>query len=238
MTQFRHRRGPGVPWVALVLAVALVGCGGGDDGADAGDDASGCPTSGRYLDMPVGASFSYRVTDVGDGSITAKVQTIGAVEDVGGAKAGTSANRVTTTKPNGMTISWQEDTGESVVRHREQDQAGSTQTDEVYNPSKLRMDDSAAHTTAGATWSVAYDEVVTIGADPPVTVSKTEDWDVVAVDTPITVPAGTFCTIHVHRISRVGDVVGSEKNYWFTRGIGKIKEEGDSQIEELVQYTR
>lgn len=235
MMLFRHL------WVlvAAVALAALVGCGGGDDaGADAGDDTTGCPPTGRYLDMPVGASFSYRVTDVGDGSVTAKVQTIAAVEDVGGAKAGTLANRVTTTKPSGMTISWQEDTGDTVIRHREQDQAGSTQTDEIYNPSKLRMDDTAAHTTAGATWSVAYDEVVTVGADPPVTVGKTEDWDVVAVDTMITVPAGTFCTIQVHRISKVGDTIGSDKNYWFTRGIGKIKEEGDSQIEELVQYTR
>jgi hypothetical protein len=220
----------------FLVAMALAGgCGGGgDDGPDA---AASCPAAGRYLDMPVGASFSYRVTDVGNGGTTQKVQTIGAVEDVGGTKAGTMANRVTTTKPGGMTISWQEDTGESIVRHREQDQAGSTQTDEIYNPGKLRMDDSAAHTVAGAQWDLAYEEVITDGTGTT-TVAKTENWNVVAVDTMITVPAGTFCTIQVHRTSRVGTTVGSEKTYWFTRGIGKIKEEGDSQIEELVQFTR
>src|SRR5262245_4878736 len=121
----------------LVAGAVLAACGGGGD--DAADAAAGCPAAGRYLDMPVGASFSYRVTDVGNGGTTQKVQTIGAVEDVGGPKAGTMANKVTTTKPGGMTISWQEDTGDSVIRHREQDQSGSTQTDEIYDPGKLRM---------------------------------------------------------------------------------------------------
>jgi len=190
--------------------------------------------------LNVGQSASFRVTDVGNGTITSKTQTIGAVEDVGGAKAGVMANRVTTTKAGGMTVSWQEDTGDGVVRHRELDESGANSNDTIYTPSKPRVDETPAHMTPGATWTVAYTEDVTTTNPPgipPTSVDKTEDWDTVAVDESITVPAGTFCALHVHRISMVGGGIGSDKNYWFARGFGKVKEVGDSQIEELVQFT-
>lgn len=226
------------PWLLAIATSSLVACGGGGGGNDPDGPPGGCPTSGRYLDLPVGASFTYRVTDVGNGQVTQKVQTVGATEDVGGAKAGVIANRVTTTKPGGMTISWQEDTGDTVVRHREQDMSGATLTDEIYNPSKPRMDDTAAHTAAGASWQVSYQEVVTTQGQGTTMADKVEDWNIVAVDTMISVPGGEFCTIQVHRVSRVGGTIGSDKTYYFARGIGKIKEEGDSQIEELVTYSR
>jgi hypothetical protein len=148
------------------------------------------------------------------------------------------AYRLTTNKPGGgQTISWQEDLGDAIVRHRERDLSGDSQTDEIYEPYKLRVDESAAHLDAGATWTETYQEIVTDSDNVTTTADKSEAWEVVAYDEMIAVPAGEFCTLHVSRMSTVGGAGGSLKHYWFARGVGKVKESGDNQTEELVSYS-
>jgi hypothetical protein len=215
------------------LAVALAACGGGGGGDD-DDDA--CAATGRYLELAPGRAWSYRITD-NDGVRSTKTQTVGDLEDVGGAHAGTTAYRLTTVKGEqsmGMTISWQQDTGDGVIRLREQDDSGSTQTDETYMPFRHRLDESVAHVAVGATWDETYDEIVTIVGGDTTTTTKTEHWEVFADDELVTVPAGVYCTLHLHRTSMVGDTDGSDKHYWFTRGVGKVKELGAGQAEELT----
>jgi len=182
-----------------------------------------------------GASWTYTVDDGTE--VTDKTQSVGPLEDIGGEKAGTLAYRLTTTKPGGQTISWQEDTGDAVRRHRELDMSGDSFTDEIYQPYRTRIDETAAHTAEGATWSESYTELVTDADDVTTTADKVETWTVVAVDEAITVPAGDFCTIHLDRSSTVGGVPGSMKSYWFARGVGKVKEAGENQTEELVSFT-
>jgi hypothetical protein len=192
-----------------------------------------CPVSGRYLELRTGESWTYRVTNA-KGSAQ-KTQTVGDIEDIGGAKA----YRLTTTKRKGVAISWQRDDGVSVTRHREQDRSGKTYTDEIYQPFRLRFDGNAEHLVNGAKWSQSYTEIVTDTTKvPPVTTmaDKTESWEVRAVDEMVSVPAGDFCALRVHRISSVGESGGSDKTYWFARGIGKIKETGAHQTEELTEY--
>jgi hypothetical protein len=216
-------------------------CGGGDSGPPPIDATPidvpfvECPTTGRYLPLAEGSTWTFRVTDQ-NAIVTTKTQTVGAIEDVGGAKAGTSGYRVTTTKPTGMTISWQEDVGDKLLRHREHDMAGSTQTDEIYTPFKLRLDETSAHLLVGATWDETYVESVTeMGTTLDAT--KVETWSVIADDELVQVPAGNFCTLRIRRTSTVGGSAGSDKTYWYARGVGKVKEVGGNQTEELLSYT-
>jgi hypothetical protein len=213
-------------WIALALLAGACG-----------DDAitTGCPDTGQYLALRDGARWTYRVTGA-DGVIDDKVQVVGPLEDVGGAKAGVMAHRLTTTKPGGTVTSWQADDGASIVRHRERDQAGAESTDEIYAPHRTRFDGTLAHTTVGATWTEDYTETVTDGAGQVTTVAKRETWRVEAQDELVTVAAGQFCTLRVRRSSVVAGQPGSDKTYWFARGVGKVKEVGAGQVEELVQY--
>ena len=163
-----------------------------------------------------------------------KTQTVGALEDVGGSKAGTMAYRITTTKVGGSVTSWQEDRGDSIRRHKELDMAGSTQTTEIYEPYRTRVDEIPAHVVAGAQWTEMYTEVVTDAGGLTTSTPKTETWSVDATEEQVTVPAGTFCALRVHRLSSTPSGPGSDKMFWFTRGVGKIKEVGLGQTEELV----
>jgi hypothetical protein len=223
----------------LVLATSLYACttadpGGGDDGDDDGTQPMLCPTEGRYLALTPGASWRFMVRDADTNEVTEKTQTVGALENVGGSKEGMMAFRVTTTKPNGSTTSWQQDTGDSIRRHKEIDAAGTTQTTEIYDPYRTRVDETSARLVAGATWTESYTEIVTTSTGATTTTPKTEQWTVEALEEQVTVPAGTFCAMRVHRTSTVAGGSGSDKMFWFTRGVGKIKEVGAGQTEELM----
>ncbi len=223
--------------VCAVAAVAACGSGADDDGVLPGPDASGCEEAadGRYFPLVDGARWTYIVTDLRDGTKASKSQTVGAIEDVGGAKAGVQAHRVTTTKAGGTVVSWQEDTGTAVIRHRELDMAGGTQTDEIYTPHKLRMDDSAARTSLGATYHEDYEEIATdLSTSAMTTTTKGEDWIVEVVGELATVPAGDFCTIRIRRQATANGSPSSDKRYWFARGVGKVREESADRREELA----
>lgn len=194
-----------------------------------------CPDTGPYLELRTGASWTYRVDD--GTTITEKTQTVGVLEDVGGAHAGTMAYRIETTKPGGTVVSWQADTADAVVRYRELDMSGSVSTDETYQPYRTRISQTADHTAAGAIWTEDYTEVVTDTATATTTTAdKSERWEVVAVDEPVTVPAGELCALRLRRTSTVAGTPGSDKTYWFVRGIGKVKEAGANQTEELLAH--
>lgn len=239
--------------LAVSCVLGMVGCGGGGDDAgtidgaidapgvtvDAAIDAApaGCPTTGRYLPLRTGGTWSYRVTDTANGTITSKTQVVGALENIGAIHPGVMAYKLTTTKPGGTTDSWQEDVGTGVRRHAENDLSGATQTSERYDPYRTRVDEAAAHLTTGAQWTESYTELVTVTGMPTTTTAKTERWTVVAAEENVTVPAGTYCALHLRRVSTVGGAPGSDKEYWFARGVGKIKESGAGQIEELTAAT-
>lgn len=233
--------------MASVAVVFAAGCGGSDggggggggaaDGGGGGDDGGGGDT-GRYFPLEVGASWTYRVTDVSDASVSSKSQTVEAFEDVGGDKAGVMAFRMRSEKDNGYTLSWQEDTGTAVIRHREEsyDLADVFESEDWFTPYKLRIDESNAHVELDATFSDSYteDSIDHTNGDLLTSTTKSEDWVVEAVDDEIDVPAGTFVCL---RLFRSNDGTGTQKRYWFARGVGKVKETGGAQIEELSDYT-
>jgi hypothetical protein len=222
-----------------IFATMSTACG---DDAPSDVDASPpveCATalSERFLPLSVGISWTYDVTDLSAPGLPSvqKDNSVEAYEDIGGRKAGTMAFRLRTEKDNGYTLSWQEDRCTSVVRHREQsyDSAGLMESDQFYMPAKLRVDEGTEHMVPGASWTVSYQEVEVDPVAGETTVSKDETWSVVAVGESVTVPAGTFSTLHVRKVTS-GD---ADKQFWFAAGVGKIKEEGE-QREELRAFTQ
>lgn len=212
------------------VLVALAAC-----SADDAQPPPECPTTGRYLELVPGATWRYLVTDAN--GVIEKTQTVGPLEDVGGSKAGIMAFRMTTTKMGGQVVSWQEDTGATVRRHKELDMAGGSQTTELYQPYRTRLDEGPTHLTGGAAWSESYEEIVTDAAQMTTTTPKTEQWRVDVVEDEVVVPAGTFCALRVSRTSMTPGGAGSDKTFWFARGVGKVKEIGLGQTEELISVS-
>ncbi len=213
---------------AALAAVAAAGCGSEDPGT------GGLGGEGRLLPLVVGATWTYRITDPFTGTISDKSSTVEQLEPVGDRKPGVMALRVRTEKIDGLTISWQEDTGTSIVRHREQsiNRAGAVTSEEWYAPPKLRIDDTTPRTTPGATWTEVHTETEIKANGIMSTKEKSDVWTIERVEE-VTVPAGTFQTLRVRRAD--SDGTGGAKTYWFARGIGKVKETG-GQTEELVSH--
>jgi hypothetical protein len=222
---------PATSLAAACLALAaLAGC---------GPASTRCPGDGsdRYLPLAVGAQWTYAVVEPGVGTST-KTNTVEAQEVMSGGKAGVNAFRVRTTKAGeGDHVSWQEVTGDRVLRHREvtHSTAGTAQIEELYLPSRLRVDQTAPHTGAGASWTESYTERASslVTQTTPVEVAKTETWTVLSPAETLTVPAGTFTALKVRKVSSAGGAAGSDKTYWYARGVGKVKEVGAGRTEEL-----
>jgi hypothetical protein len=213
---------------------------GGGGAGDAAAGAGGAPdpvTVAPLLPWKAGNSWTYRVTK--NGMVTEKTTVVGDLELVGGSgpNADLMANHVSTDKDGtDHTESWQApsaDAPERIVRFREQAFAASTnmlQTETHYDPPKLHVDGSAAHTVKGATWVEKYTETALPVGMPVNSHTVSERWTVISDSETVKVPAGTFKDV-VH-LQKVGN---STKDYWYARGVGKLKETG-SQTEELSAY--
>jgi hypothetical protein len=216
---------------------------GGTETGGGGGGAAGAPNmlpEGALLPWAVGNTWTYRVTK--DGIVTEKVTTVGEEQEIGGTgpNAANSAFHVVTAKGtdgSDRTESWQSpsaDNPERIVRYREQSfgaMTGLLELEEHWVPEKIHIDGSPDRTVAGASWLEVYEETkLPVGLTP--TTKETRDrWTVIADDETIEVPAGVF--EHVIHIQKTGN---STKEYWYLRGVGKLKETG-TQTEELVDYT-
>jgi hypothetical protein len=230
------------PIAALGLSLlAAVGCTDGqDDPERLGEaDAKVAASAGRYLPLKVGAQWTYRVqTSTG---MEMKVTRVEALEPVPG-KPDIMAFRIVTTKGSRLadkTVSWQEDTGRSIVRHVEDayKPGGAAPTGrELWQPFKMRLDERPEKLKDGASWSVEYMETNRPANGVATTQKRSETWTVRSVDETVTVGDRTYR--NCLRVNRVGTEMGaaSNKDYWFARGIGKVKETG-GQTEELVEVT-
>lgn len=217
-----------------VLAAALVACGGSDGGpaADAGDGESPCGFEERWLPYQPGYTWSYRVVDLGTGEQASKDQRIQPTTEH--PELGEVLVQVTE-KASGATESFLRREGEALVRliQEDYDQVGALERTSEYDPGQLRLDESAERTTAGATWEESYEVAVYDGAGTPVgTTARTDAWEVLATDAACDTPFGPRSCLHVRRVRTVGGL--ADKQYYFARGIGKVREIGGNQVEELV----
>jgi len=243
----------------LALAGIALGCGSSGNSNAVGNGA------GSFLPLAVGNQWTYQVTD-SDGTKTLKVQGVTAPAVVGGTgpnKEAMAFRLVTGSRFNDTNgdVSFQAVVGKRVVRFREESigaSSGNLKKEQYWDPSKLRVDDSAEHTALGAQWPENFIEYtvdkakadgaaggaggtgVDDGGDRPlVTTSEPvmEMWSVVGVNESVTVPGGTFTTIKLKRTSLAS---ASVRYFWFARGIGKVKEAGElgsgDQLEELSSY--
>lgn len=205
------------------------------DGGNAGD-AAVPPDIKTIQPWAVGRVWTYRNTDPDNPSVV-KVQTktVEAYEDVGGAHAGTKAFRIRIEKLYGVTTALQDYVGDRAVRfaQTDYDTVGNLQQQQSFSPYRLKIEAAPDKLVDGATFSEMYDETTTDTAGTT-TRARVMNWTVVSMNDEVTVPAGTFRCIHYHRVD---PTTGKTKDYWYAPGIGKVKENGGGQIEELMSYT-
>lgn len=211
----------------LLAALALTtACGeDGGTGSDCGFDGN------AYLPYAVGYTWTYQVTDLGDGSRTQKSQTITSM--MTDATFGDVLVQETT-KATGRTINLTKVESETVTRYRQEDydETGAFERATEYDPKKLRLDMTAANTTVGAKWDETYTAIEKdmSGAETG-RVSRVDNWEVMGVDVDCTSPFGSFKCLHIRRVRTMGGV--ADKEFYFAKGIGKVREVG-GQLEELT----
>lgn len=213
----------------LVVVVLSTACGGSSGG---GDVDAFVDVGMRYEPWATGAVWSYKLTDPNTGmSASNKLTTVMAPRDVGGVHAGKTAYFVHIEQLRGSKDVYETLNGELDIRYMSifYDANGAMTSTDVDQPYRLKLDESAAHTKTGAQWSETFTETST-GAQPK---TKTEQWRVISSQEQITVIAGTYTALHVQRTSSGGAL----QDYWYVRGVGKVKETGGGQNEELISFT-
>jgi len=230
--------------LAIVVCLGVVACGTTDPGVTGSAGTSGAAGGGgmgdlsQLLPLKTGNSWTYLVTDE-LGVPTPKTQTVMEAGPVGGVgpNAAVTAFRFVTKKGiDGMdeTVSWQARVGTRVVRYREQSYMRTAphalELEEYWDPSKLRVDETPAHMVAGATWLETDQETKLPVGGTPSTTPVEERWTVTAERQPVTVQGRSY---EVMIVTKMGS---SMKTYWWARGIGKVKEIGANQTEELLSY--
>lgn len=233
----------------LLLAFPLtVACGNAEpssaapDGnnGDAGAGTGGEAPTGPLLPWAVGNRWTYQVTQ--DGAVSIKTTTVGDLEPIGGEgpNAELTAYHVITAKGTDQkdrTESWQAPSADEplrILRYRERSYdatSGNLELEEHWAPAKLHIDGTEEHTAADASWLETYQETKLPVGLTATTHEVHERWTVLESDATLEVPAGTF--EHVIHLQKVGG--SSTKEYWYARGVGKLKETG-SQTEELTEY--
>lgn len=213
----------------VLLAILLAGCGADGTGMTS-QDVCGFG-SDRYLPYEPGFTWTYLVTDVETGERKTKDQAL--VEEIDDPTFGRVIVQ-TTGKLAGSTRSLVRVEGDRVVRlHQEDlDSAGAVERTTVYDPGQIRIDESPGRVTAGATWDEGYAETFIEPSAEPLTVATTDSWEVLGVDVPCEAPLGSFECIHLRRTRTESGV--AVKEFLFARGVGKVRETGDNQVEELV----
>lgn len=208
-----------------------VGCGSSDGPGDGVD--CGFPVGGdSYLPFEPSYRWTYRVTDLGSGVQSEKSQAVSPAEVTDDDFPGLSFFEQVTDKFSGQTVSLLAREGEALVRYKQQDfdELGAFERVTVYDPPKLRIDEGRAG--AGTTFDESYTATVTDALDQQTATMITESWEVIGVDVPCSAPFGELECIQLRRVRTAGGT--ANKDYYFARGVGKVREEGDQQIEELV----
>jgi hypothetical protein len=218
--------------ILLLSSLPLAACGGDDGDGDNGGGSNFCGFGNDdYLPYQAGFSWTYRVTDLGTGVRTSKEQSI--EPEIEHPDFGAVLVQVTS-KPNGETVSHLRREGDRVLRFQQEDydSARTLERTTVYEPPQIRIDESTERIAAGAEWDENYTETITDPGLGLVEIPTTDHWEVLALDAPCESPAGTFECIRLRRTRTAGGV--AQKEFHFARGIGKVREVGGNQLEELM----
>jgi len=224
--------------IKLVFVIGLAACGGDTDGGDIPDaqvtdstpGASPCGFEDRYLPFQPGYKWTYKVTDLSSPGTRDKSQILTMENDP---ELGEVIIQ-TTNKGNGATVSALQRIGDAVVRLRQLDLdvASVLERTTTYDPGQNRLDEAAENLVLGAKWDDVYSLSVAKVGSPVVEGQRTDSWEVLGVDVDCDSPFGTLKCLQLRRIRTAGGI--SDKQFFFAKGVGKIKEVNASQIEELV----
>ena len=223
-------------WMTPLMVVAVCACGGGDDdggadGGDGGDDPCGFSSS-DYLPYEVGFSWTFSKTDLGTGAKTSKGQAL--TEEMTHPDYGQVIVQVTQ-KTGGETVSLLRRENDRVIRFEQEDRDSAQNLDRTttYDPGQIRIDESPERLAAGAEWDESYTEVK---MDPQgvvlTTVPTTDHWKVLAVQEACSTAIGDFECVRVLKTRTQGGI--AEKEFTFAPGVGKVREVGGNQLEELT----
>jgi hypothetical protein len=228
-------------YFACVGTLSLLLASGCGSDAPAHSNDSTVVGTGALLPWKVGNTWTYRVTDGAE--VSDKTTTVESEAPVGGTgpNAALMAYRVVTRKGtmlNDETESWQAplpDSEDKVVRYREisySAKTGMPTLETTWAPYKLHVDGRAETLTQDFTWREDYEETKTAyDGTPPEMGTQSDRWTVIGLDETVSVAGKTYeHAVHFQKFSN------SAKDYWYLRGVGKLKETG-SQTEELVSYT-
>ena len=238
-TSSKSRRLPHLLLCLFLGTGALAAC--GSDGSGSGADGGGavgdgggdgpCGFEARFLPYQSGYQWTYRVTDLGTADVTTKSQAITTETDPDLGEILVQ----TTTKATGSTVSALKREADSVLRLRQEDidELGTLERTTVYDPGQNRLDEAAERLVLGAQWDDVYTVSITDAAGLPVSSGeRTDHWEVLGIDVDCSSPLGDFSCLHVRRQRTAGGI--SDKQFFFARGIGKVKEVNANQVEELV----
>jgi hypothetical protein len=212
----------------LVLGLLLAACGGGGSGDDV--DAGPPPDCGfasdRYLPYQVGFQWTYQVTDPATSTVDSKMQWVDSEVTWDG--DGQPALLQITDKSPGQTKNFTRLMGDAIVRLEQEDWTGAAVLDRTttYDPYAIRIDEAAERIADGAMFDESfiereYDGLGVLSREQP----ATETWQVMAASEACQAPIGSFADcLHLRRV-RVGAQT-TQKDFWFVRGVGKVREEG------------
>jgi hypothetical protein len=218
---------------------------GGTAAGSGGATISDAGTEGSFEPSVAGATWLYETDDVdsdGGRATGTKTVTVEKTEPVPG-RSGITAWRIHTVVPGvdaQEQLTWQTESAISIVRYRDDIYAAGGTTTlvsfSVYAPAKGRVDLNPAHLTTGATYTETFTETVTDmegGKSSTSSSSKAYTWKVINASESITVPAGTFSALHLQKLN--GNSAAIDKDYWFVRGVGKVKETSEAGRTELLK---
>lgn len=221
--------------LALLAAGSLLtsaACGGGDDDGGGDGDTGMCGFgSDEYLPYQAGFSWTYQITDLVSGQKETKEQHL--EPEMEHPDFGPVLTQVTG-KLNGTTISLTRKEGSRVLRFQQEDRDASDVVEKTttYDPPEIRIDESPERVMAGAEWDESYTETITDPVNGTTAIPTVDHWTVLGVDEPCESPLGMFMCLRVRRTRTMGGI--AEKEFHFARGIGKVREIGSNQLEELT----
>ena len=192
-----------------------------------------CGFVARNLPYELGYSWTYNVTDLGTGIRTTKTQTLSSELVTNADFPGEMFIEQTTVKATGTTVSLLRLEGDVLLRFRQEDfdDLGASERVTIYDPGKLRLDESVGRVELGASYSESYTATV-IETSGTTSMPVSETWEVIGEADSCDAPMGMFECLHLRRTRTEGGA--TVKDFYFAEGIGKVREEGTTQLEELA----
>lgn len=202
-------------------------CGSSNTQATPDASSSPCGFEDRYLPLEHGNTWTYEVTDLATGSVETKHQEFElATDPVFG-----EIIIQTTNKSDERIVSALKREGDVVLRLREEhfDLQEFLFDTVTYDPGKSRIDETPAHLIVGAEWDEVYTmDTLTGGTDIP----RTDHWEVLGSDVECGTGFGDLRCLHLKKVRLQGGI--RTKEFFFARGVGKVKTVAPNEIEELV----